>query len=75
MFNYKLLNYKQLSIYQIYQRYRNPGWRNEIFMFATGLFTAMQTTVAFVSGMQKSYADACLDIPPGGENKVVLPAT
>ena len=71
MFNYKLLNYKQLSIYQIYQRYRNPGWRNEIFMFATGLFTAMQTTVAFVSGMQKSYADACLDIPPVGENKVV----
>lgn len=71
MFNYKLLNYKQLSIYHIYQRYRNPGWRNEIFMFATGLFTAMQTTVAFISGMQKSYADACLDTPAGGKNKVV----
>jgi len=71
MFNYKLLNYKQLSIYQIYQRYRNPGWRNEIFMFATGLFTAMQTTVAFVSGMQKPYADACFQSPAGGEDEVI----
>ena len=32
-----------------------------------GLFSAVRAAVAFVSGVQESYADACLQPPTGGE--------
>ena len=80
MFNYKLLTINcfqfsfpnsQLSIYQVYQRYRDPGRCYEVFIPGPGLLTAMQAAVALVADMQESNAEACLNAPTGREDEVV----
>ena len=40
-------------------------------MPATGLLTTMQAAVAFITGVQESDAEACLDAPTGREDEVV----
>ena len=64
IFQLSTLN-SQLSIYQVYQRYRGTGRSHEVFMTATGLLAAMQAAVAFIARVQESDTEACLDAPTG----------
>lgn len=53
------------------QRHCGFGGGDEVLAPSTRLFAAVQAPVAFVLGMQKTDADACLDAPAGRKDEVV----